>query len=103
MTVNDGVELRISSDAIIDVQGIFEAGASTISSTGFGARWGGLLLDGIVGSRIDLSGTVLTAGSPLLTMAGLGDASIQGAHFARSAGGDPLISILATAQSFALR
>tara|TARA_B100001121_G_scaffold308811_1_gene333827 strand:- start:943 stop:5595 length:4653 start_codon:yes stop_codon:yes gene_type:complete len=99
MTVNDGVELRISSNAIIDVQGIFEAGASTISSTGFGARWGGLLLDGIVGSRIDLSGTVLTEGSPLLTMAGLGDASIQGAHFARSAGGDPLISILATAQS----
>lgn len=99
MTVNDGVELRISSNAIIDVQGTFEAGAATISSTGFGARWGGLLLDGIVGSRIDLSGTLLTEGSPLLTMSGLGDASVQGAHFARSAGADPLINILASAQS----
>ena len=59
MTVNDGVELRISSDAVIDVQGVFESGAATISSTGFGARWGGLLLDGIVGSRIELAGTML--------------------------------------------
>ncbi|MED5290883.1 MAG: hypothetical protein VX778_01515, partial [Candidatus Thermoplasmatota archaeon] len=99
MTVNDGVELRISSNAIIDVQGIFEAGAATISSTGFGARWGGLLLDGIVGSRIDLSGTLVTEGSPLLTMSGLGEVSVQGAHFARSAGADPLINILASAQS----
>ena len=40
MTVNDGVELRIASNAIIDVQGVFEAGTATISSTGFGARWG---------------------------------------------------------------
>ena len=77
----------------------FEAGAATISSTGFGARWGGLLLDGIVGSRIDLSGTLVTEGSPLLTMSGLGEVSVQGAHFARSAGADPLINILASAQS----
>ena len=99
MTVNDGVELRISSDAVIDVQGVFEAGAATISSTGFGARWGGLLLDGIVGSRIDLSGTILVEGSPLLTMAGRGEVSAQGSQFARSAGADPLISIYSSSQS----
>ena len=99
MTVNDGVELRIASNAIIDVQGIFEAGTATISSTGFGARWGGLMLDGIVGSRVDLSGTLLAEGSPLITMAGRGDVSAQGAQFARSAGADPLISIYASAQS----
>ena len=98
LTVNDGVELRISSNAIIDVQGVFEAGAATISSTGFGARWGGLLLDGIMGSRIDLSGTVMVEGSPLLTMAGLGEANVQGAQFARSAGADPLISIHSSSQ-----
>ena len=99
MTVNDGVELRIASNAIIDVQGIFEAGAATVSSTGFGARWGGLLVDGIVGSRVDLSGTMLAEGSPLITMAGRGEVSAQGAQFARSAGADPLISIYASSQS----
>ncbi len=99
MTVNDGVELRIAADAIIDVQGVFEAGKATISSTGFGARWGGLMLDGIVGSRIDLSGTLLTEGSPLITMAGRGEVTVQGAHFARSAGADPLISVYASSQS----
>ena len=99
MTVNDGVELRIAADAIIDVQGVFEAGKATISSTGFGARWGGLMLDGIVGSRIDLSGTLLTEGSPLITMAGRGEVSAQDAQFARSAGADPLISVYASSQS----
>ena len=99
LTVNDGVELRIASNAIIDVQGIFEAGTATISSTGFGARWGGLMLDGIVGSRVDLSGTLLAEGSPLITMAGRGEVSAQGAQFARSAGADPLISIYASSQS----
>ena len=99
MTVNDGVELRISSNAIIDVQGVFEAGTATISSTGFGARWGGLLLDGIVGSRIDLSGTLLTEGSPLITMAGRGEVNAQDAQFARSAGADPLINIDASSHS----
>lgn len=99
MTVNDGVELRIASNAIIDVQGVFEAGEATISSTGFGARWGGFMLDGIIGSRIDLSGTLLAEGSPLITMAGRGEVSAQGAQFARSAGGDPLINIYASSQS----
>ena len=80
MTVNDGVELRIASNAIIDVQGVFEAGEATISSTGFGARWGGFMLDGIIGSRIDLSGTLLAEGSPLITMAGRGEVSAQGAQ-----------------------
>ena len=99
MTVNDGVELRIASDAVIDVNGVLEAGAATISSTGFGARWGGLLLDGVVGSRIDLSGTTLVEGSPLVTFSGLGELSAQGAQFARSAGADPLFNIHASAQS----
>ena len=99
MTVNDGVELRIASDAVIDVQGIFEAGSATISSTGFGARWGGLLMDGIVGSRIDLSETLLVEGSPLLTLAGRGEVSAQGVQFARSAGADPLINIYSASES----
>ena len=47
--------------------------SATISSTGFGARWGGLVLDGIVGSRIQLSGTQLVEGSPLLTVSGYGE------------------------------
>ena len=99
MTVNDGVELRIASQATIDVQGVFEAGSATISSTGFGARWGGLLLDGIVGSRIQLSGTQLVEGSPLLTVSGYGEMVAENVNFARSAGADPLISISSSAQA----
>ena len=99
LTVNDGVELRIVSDAIIDVQGVFEAGSATISSTGYGARWGGLLLDGIVGSRIQLSGTQLVEGSPLLTVSGYGEMVAENVNFARSAGADPLISISSSAQA----
>ena len=99
LTVNDGVELRIASQAIIDVQGVFEAGSATISSTGFGARWGGLILDGIVGSRIQLSGTQLVEGSPLLTVSGYGEMVAENVNFARSAGADPLISISSGAQA----
>ena len=99
LTVNDGVELRIASQAIIDVQGVFEAGSATISSTGFGARWGGLVLDGIVGSRIQLSGTQLVEGSPLLTASGYGEMVAENVNFARSAGADPLISISSSAQA----
>ena len=99
LTVNDGVELRIASQAIIDVQGVFEAGSATISSTGFGARWGGLVLDGIVGSRIQLSGTQLVEGSPLLTVSGYGEMVAENVNFARSAGSDPLILINSGAQA----
>ena len=99
LTVNDGVELRIASQAIIDVQGVFEAGSATISSTGFGARWGGLVLDGIVGSRIQLSGTQLVEGSPLLTVSGYGEMVAENVNFARSAGSDPLILINLGAQA----
>lgn len=99
LTVNDGVELRIASQAIIDVQGVFEAGSATISSTGFGARWGGLVLDGIVGSRIQLSGTQLVEGSPLLTVSGYGEMVAENVNFARSAGSDPLVLINSGAQA----
>ena len=99
LTVNDGVELRIASQTIIDVQGVFEAGSATISSTGYGARWGGLILDGIVGSRIQLSGTQLVEGSPLLTVSGYGEMVAENVNFARSAGADPLISISSSAQA----
>jgi hypothetical protein len=57
-----------------------------------------LLLDGIVGSRVQLSGTQLVEGSPLLTVSGYGDMVAENANFARSAGADPLISITQSAQ-----
>ena len=42
MTVNDGVFLRVADQVTITVEGTFNAGYSTISSMGDGARWGGL-------------------------------------------------------------
>ena len=44
MSVQDGVSLRVSEGATITVNGLFDAGEATLSSTGFGARWGGLML-----------------------------------------------------------
>ena len=44
MSIQDGVSLRASEGVTITVNGVFDAGAATISSTGYGARWGGLML-----------------------------------------------------------
>ena len=43
MSVQDGVSLRISEGATITVNGVFDA-VRYLSSTGYGARWGGLTL-----------------------------------------------------------
>ena len=92
LTVRDGVSLRMSEGVAITVNGALDAGSATLSSTGFGARWGGLVLGTSSSSMIELTGTHLVEASPALTVNGFGEVHADGVFVARSAS-DPLIVI----------
>ena len=92
MSVQDGVSLRISEGATITVNGVFDAGEATLSSTGFGARWGGLTLGSSTAAVIELSGTQLIESAPALTVSGLGSVHADEVFMARSAS-DPLVVV----------
>ena len=103
MTVQDGVSLRISEGATITVNGVLDAGEATLSSTGFGARWGGLALGPSTAAAIELSGTQLIESAPALTISGLGSVQADGVFMARSAS-DPLVVVESgSAASFVVR
>ena len=85
MTIQDGVSLRISEGATITVNGVLDAGDATLSSTGFGARWGGLALGTSTAAAIELSGTQLIESAPAITVSGLGSVQADGVFMARSA------------------
>ena len=92
MTVQDGVSLRISESATITVNGVLDVGEATLSSTGFGARWGGLALGPSTAAVIELSGSQLIESAPALTVSGLGSVQADGVFMARSAS-DPLVVV----------
>ena len=92
MSIQDGVSLRASEGVTITVNGVFDAGAATISSTGYGARWGGLMLGPSVAASIELSGTQLLESAPALTVSGLGSVRADGVFMARSSS-DPLVLV----------
>lgn len=92
MSVQDGVSLRISEGATITVNGVLDVGEATLSSTGFGARWGGLALGTSTAAVIELSGTQLIESAPAMTVSGLGSIHADGVFMARSAS-DPLVVV----------
>ncbi len=92
MTIQDGVSLRISEGVTITVNGVFDAGEATLSSTGYGARWGGLMLGSSTAAAVELSGTQLVESAPALTVSGLGSVQADDVFFARSAS-DPLVVV----------
>ena len=92
MSVQDGLSLRVSEGASITVNGLFDAGEATISSTGYGARWGGLTLGTSTAAVIQLSGTQLIESAPALTVSGLGSVVADDVFMARSAS-DPLLVV----------
>ena len=92
MSVQDGVSLRVSEGATITVNGLFDAGQATMSSTGFGARWGGLMMGTSTAAVIQLSGTQLIESAPALTVSGLGSVVADDVFMARSAS-DPLLVV----------
>ena len=85
LTINDGVELRIASDASITVNGQLDAGQAMLSSTGGGVPWGGLETGTAAGSLIELTGTSIVETSPAIHVGGgSGTLIANGATFARS-------------------
>ena len=93
LSVDDGVSLRISEGRTITVDGTMDVGEATLSSTGLGARWGGLHLGSLTSSSIDLSATSLLEASPALTVSDFGTFTADGTTFARSSGADALLVI----------
>ena len=97
MTVNDGVALRVANGVTISVEGDIVTGYSTISSTGGGARWGGLFIGDNAETSAVITGTNLVEGSPLLTVNGLADVVVSNALISRSSGAEPLVRLTSDA------
>ena len=93
MRIYDGVALRVSDGVTITVEGVMDTGYSTISSTGGGARWGGLIVGHSSDTSLSIVGTNLVEGSPILSVENDAQVTISNALFARSGGAEPLISI----------
>ena len=91
MTVNDGVFLRVADQVTITVEGTFNAGYSTISSMGDGARWGGLVIGGDAETTAMLIGTSMVEGAPLISIEGQSDTVLSHAYLARSSSAEPLL------------
>lgn len=99
LTIRDGVELRLSEGVSINAVGRIEIGDATLQSTGSGARWSGIIVNGIVGTNVDINGANILESSPAIHVTGRGDVTIIDTSFARSSGSDPLIQIDANSNS----
>ena len=91
MTVNDGVFLRVADQVTITVEGTFNAGYSTISSMGDGARWGGLVIGDSAETTARIIGTSMVEGAPLISIDGQSDTVLSHAYLARSSSAEPLL------------
>ena len=98
MTINDGAYLRIADQVTITVEGTFTSGFSTISSMGGGARWGGLVVGDNAETSVQILGSSLVEGSPLMTVNGDADVIFSHATLARSSGAEPLLRTTNSAQ-----
>ena len=93
MTIDDGVALRVSDQVTITVEGTMNAGYSTISSTGGGDRWGGLIVGSDSVADLNIIGTNLVEGSPLISVTGQSDVLLTNALLSRSSGAEPLLKV----------
>ena len=91
MTVVDGVSVRISDGVEISVLGTLDAESAIFSSTGFGDRWSGLVIDSLY-SNLYLSGTTLLEASPAISYIG-GNLVADGVSISRSSSSRALIEV----------
>ena len=103
LTISSNVVLRVSDGVSITVDGVLKAHQATISSTGLGDRWAGVVLGASEFSAIELSSTNILEASPALSIFESGTFIGHDMVFARSLSTDPLISFSATSNaSFSL-
>ena len=98
MTINDGAYLRIADQVTITVEGTFTSGYSTISSMGGGARWGGLVVGDNAETSVQILGSSLVEGSPLMTVSSDAEVIFSHASLARSSSAEPLLRTTNSAQ-----
>ena len=91
LKIDDGVSFRISEGVSIEVDGALDAGESTMSSTGFGARWGGLILGEYLSSRIELSNTDVVEAFTPVHISSSGSLFADGVSLMRSTASEPLL------------
>ena len=91
MTVTDGVAVRISDGVEITILGSLEASSATFSSTGFGDRWSGLIMESQY-SNVVLAGTTLLESSPAVIFEG-GNFEASDVSISRSSSSRALIEI----------
>ncbi|DAC61184.1 MAG TPA: hypothetical protein D7I03_01035 [Candidatus Poseidoniales archaeon] len=91
MTVVDGVSVRISDGVEISVLGTLDAESAIFSSTGFGDRWSGLVIDSLY-SNLHLSGTTLLEASPAISYNG-GNLIADDVSISRSSSSRALIEV----------
>ena len=93
LIIDDGVSFRVSDGVSITVDGTLDAGDSTISSTGLGARWTGLILGGELSSRIELANTDVVEASTPLHVSQTGYVYADGVTMMRSTASEPLLYV----------
>ena len=93
LKIDDGVSFRISEGVSIEVDGALDAGESTMSSTGFGARWGGLILGEYLSSRIELSNTDVVEAFTPVHISSSGSLFADGVSLMRSTASEPLLFV----------
>ena len=91
LTLVNGVVIRVSDGVKISILGTLNAGSATLSSTGFGDRWSGLVMESQY-SNLILSGTNLIESSPAITYQG-GTLNANEVSISRSSSSKPLVVV----------
>ena len=91
LTLVEGVALRISDGVEISVMGTVNAQNATFSSTGFGDRWSGLVMESQY-STVQLQGSTILEASPAITFDG-GNLDADQVSISRSSSSRALIEI----------
>lgn len=103
LTISSDVVLRVADGFSITVEGMLRASQATITSTGFGDRWAGVILGQSEDSTIELTGSNILEASPAVLIANSGTFEGDGIVFARSLSTEPLITFSSSANaSFSL-
>ena len=103
LTISSDVVLRVADGFTITVEGMLRANQATITSTGLGDRWAGIILGQSEDSTIELTGSNILEASPAVSISNAGTFEGDGLVFARSLSTDPLITFSSSANaSFSL-
>lgn len=97
--IDDGVSIRIADGAKLVVNGTLYAGETTFSSTGFGARWGGIILGDYLGASIELKNSAVLEVVTGVLISGKGLFTADNTVFSRTILSEPLFKVGAGSQA----